>query len=175
MSELQKNKQRMFLTFNLRFVLWVIREWCSDLEWVAIDQWNLSLAQQYGYLELFQNKNLVKTGTWKQKIILQKATEPMILPSNCDHQQWPIQDYQSDDETCTSSAITTSPVSGQPRQFAWPFWPSLPVLPAQLAKNRWTQTKQTSANFNFLFAAINLVSLDIRLRYIQSNLIYVHR
>ena len=51
---------------------------------------------------------------------------------------------------------------------------SLPVLPALLAKNRWTQTKQTSANFNFLFAAINLVSLDIRLRYIQSNLIYVH-
>ena len=52
---------------------------------------------------------------------------------------------------------------------------SLPVLPALLAKNRWTQTKQTSANFNFLFAAINLVSLDIRLRYIQSNLIYVHQ
>ena len=128
-----------------------------------------------GYRELFQNKNLVKTGTWKQKILIQKTIEPMILPSNCDHQQWPIQDYQSDDETCTSSAITTSPVSGQPRQFAWPFWPSLPVLPAQLAKNRWTQTKQTSANFNFLFAAINLVSLDIRLRYIQSNLIYVHR
>ena len=55
----------------------------------------------------------------KIKILLQKTIEPMILPSNCDHQQWPIQDYQSDDETCTSSAITTSPVSGQPRQSAW--------------------------------------------------------